>query len=74
MNRQEAHLAKVAKVEAGIKKAFKDQFGLEPDESVDKFETCWPLSAWDLIHTVDRTFSVHLKLATGKVLSITEES
>lgn len=61
------------RVEAGIKQAFKDQFGLEPDESENPFETCWPISAWDMIHTETRSFNVHLKLATGKVLSITEE-
>lgn len=57
------------KISEKIIKAFKDQFGEEP---VD-FETIWPISCWDTLHTKTRTFSVKLKMATGKVESITEE-
>jgi hypothetical protein len=65
------HQQKVAKVTKGILDAFKKQFPhLEPEED---FETIWPLSAWDTIRTETRTFSVHLKLDTGKVISIEEE-
>lgn len=54
-----------------IIKAFKDQFGqhLQPIE----FETMWPITCWDLLHTSDRTFSVKLKLSTGKIEKIEEE-
>lgn len=65
--------AKREKVSEGIKKAFKEQFGFEPDESVEPFETVWPISCHDLILTEDRTFNVHLHVATGKVKSFTEE-
>lgn len=59
------------KVKKDILAAFKIQFPhLEPQED---FETIWPLSAWDMIHTETRSFDIHLKLATGKVLTIVEE-
>lgn len=58
------------KVTKGILTAFKQKFPhLEPQED---FETIWPLSVWDMIHTETRSFDVHLKLATGKVLEIEE--
>lgn len=65
------HQAKVQKVTKGILDAFKAKFPhLTPEQD---FETIWPLSAWDTIRTETRTFDVKLKLATGSVLSITEE-
>ncbi len=65
------HQQRVAKVRQGIIDAFKKQFPhLEP--CVDEFETIWPLSIWDMIHTETRSFDVKLKMATGKVLEITE--
>lgn len=58
------------KIKQDIISAFRGQFpNLEPQSD---FETIWPLSAWDMIHTETRSFDVHLKLATGKVLEITE--
>lgn len=58
------------KVTAGILTAFKSQFPhLEPQ---DDFETIWPLSVWDMIHTETRSFDIKLKMATGKVLEIEE--
>ena len=65
------HQQRKDKITKGIISAFKKQFPhLEPEQD---FETIWPLSAWDTIRTETRTFDVHLKLDTGKVLSITEE-
>lgn len=64
------HQQRVDKVTKGILTAFKAKFPhLEPQED---FETIWPLSVWDCIHTETRSFDVKLKLATGKVLEIEE--
>lgn len=64
------HEQRKTKIEKGILSAFKAMFPhLEPQSD---FETIWPLSAWDMIHTETRSFDVHLKLTTGKVISITE--
>jgi len=64
------HEQRKQKIEQGILTAFKEKFPhLEPQED---FETIWPISAWDMIHTETRSFDINLKLATGKVLSIEE--
>lgn len=64
------HEQQKQKIQDGILKAFKVKFPhLEPQ---DDFETIWPLSTWDTIQTETRSFDIHLKLATGKVLSIEE--
>lgn len=58
------------KIEKGILSAFKKQFPhLVPQED---FETIWPLSIWDMIHTENRSFDIKLKMDTGRVLEITE--
>jgi len=65
------HQQRKDKITKGIIDAFKKQFPhLEP--CTDEFETIWPLSVWDMIHTETRSFDVKLKLTTGKVLEITE--
>lgn len=65
------HEQRKQKVTQGIIDAFKQQFPhLEP--CIDEFETIWPLSIWDMIHTETRSFDVKLKMATGKVVLIEE--
>lgn len=64
------HEQRKQKIQDGILKAFKAKFPhLEPQGD---FETIWPLSAWDMIHTETRSFDIHMKLTTGKILDITE--
>lgn len=64
------HEQRKQKITDGILKAFKAKFPhLEPQ---DDFETIWPHAAWDQIHTETRSFDIHIKLVSGKVLSIEE--
>ncbi len=58
------------KVTEGILKAFKARYPhLMPQSD---FETIWPASKWDMIHTETRSFDIELNYKTGKVINIQE--